>query len=294
MNSIIGDFKPKLHTAVVEQFIDNDRKIMMRSKFNYFRKFDMEDSLNKLFIFILETDQENDIELYFKNYDINNLHSLTIITINETNIFNILNKCFTYGTKIKNLIFDINKCPTFNEFFEFLSKMTSVENIDMINLCFMNEKISSNISFPDYKTLKKLSIRECQCTHFVNKKMLCNIINNNKNLNEININSYGISFEIDFIKFIKKKQMIHNYKYLGQCDKRVITINFEYTENLSPIWNFNLLFFGWIYHHDCIFTNYNYTQCTALKKCLKCNKIKKIKVGYRKVEKSNSICNGNF
>uniref|UniRef100_A0A0K0ERU9 RNI-like protein n=1 Tax=Strongyloides stercoralis TaxID=6248 RepID=A0A0K0ERU9_STRER len=293
MNSIVGDFKPKLHNVIVEQFIDSDKKIMMRSKF-YYRKFNIEESLNKLFIFILETDQENDVEHYFKNYDTNNLHTFTIITVNETNIFKILNKVFSYGTKVKHLIIDINKCPTFIEFYEFLSKLTSIENISMINLCFLNDKIPTNMLLPIYKSLKKLTIRECQCTHFVNKKMLYNVINDNKQLYEININSYGISFEIDIIKFLKKKQMFHNYKSFDQCDERIITINFEYTENLSPLWNFNLLFFGWIYHHNCILSNYNYIQCTALKKCKKCNKIKKIQVGYRKIEKSTSICNGNF
>uniref|UniRef100_A0A0N5CIF4 FTH domain-containing protein n=1 Tax=Strongyloides papillosus TaxID=174720 RepID=A0A0N5CIF4_STREA len=117
--------------------------------------------------------------------DLKNVMYFEIVVTGETIIFDVLDRYFKYGTTVESLQINIQKCPSFEGFSRFIRKIRYVTYLWLNKLCFLSQPIPVDFTLPMIDNLNNLCLVECECTKFVNPKMITNLNCNNKNLKRI-------------------------------------------------------------------------------------------------------------
>ncbi|CEF62206.1 F-box domain-containing protein [Strongyloides ratti] len=146
------------------------------------------------------------IESFLKKMNLKYIVNFEIIVTGETIIFDILNKYFKDETIIDSLQINIQKSSCFKSFSIFIQKIKYVTYLWLNKLCFLNQSIPLNYTLPMIECLNNLCLVECECTKFVNSKMIMNLYRNNKNLKRILVFSNCTDFEVKLIQCIGERQ----------------------------------------------------------------------------------------
>lgn len=131
---------------------------------------------------------------------------LEVTITGETILFDILNKYFKNETIIDSLQINIQKSPCFQSFSSFIQKIRHVRYLWLNKLCFLSQSIPPDYTLPLIGFLNNLCLVECECTKFVNSKMITALYRNNKNLKRILVFSNCTDFEVKLIQYIGEKQ----------------------------------------------------------------------------------------
>uniref|UniRef100_A0A0N5B998 F-box domain-containing protein n=1 Tax=Strongyloides papillosus TaxID=174720 RepID=A0A0N5B998_STREA len=148
------------------------------------------------------------IKRYLREVDLTNVESVEISTVGDSIVFDILSPYIENGGTIKSLTITANKCPSFSSFSNFIQKIRYVEVLIFSKLCFPNQEIPSDYVLPMIDKMTNLHITECSCTHFVNKKMILDIFDNNEDLTDLTILSKCTDFKGELIEKIKEREIM--------------------------------------------------------------------------------------
>uniref|UniRef100_A0A0N5CE07 SPASM domain-containing protein n=2 Tax=Strongyloides papillosus TaxID=174720 RepID=A0A0N5CE07_STREA len=124
--------------------------------------------------------------------NLKNVMHFEIVVTGETIIFDVLDRYLKFGTTVESLQINIQKCPSFEGFSRFIRKIS--------------QPIPVDFTLPMIDNSNNLCLVECECTKFVNPKMITNLYCNNKNLKRILVFSNCTNMEYELIKVIKEKQ----------------------------------------------------------------------------------------
>uniref|UniRef100_A0A0K0E3F2 F-box domain-containing protein n=1 Tax=Strongyloides stercoralis TaxID=6248 RepID=A0A0K0E3F2_STRER len=226
--------KPKLRRLFASSIIQNESKIKVEFTFHFDR--DKEISINEFNIDLSKTMIKTiKIDYLLERMDLNKVQEIFIDAIGDTIIFDILNRHFPLNFKIRQLYITIKNCPVFQSFVKFLKKINSLKNMYIKHLCFGDQKISSDYIFPNINGIKQFYIKECPKTKFFNIRMLKNLLNFHKNLDQITILSELVNLEFDMINIFRNKQTL---KHKEKCEQDYFSIILPYR---NPMSTFNLL-----------------------------------------------------
>lgn len=209
--------------------------------------------------------------------DLTNVVSININATGKTIIFDILNHFFSLKTKVYFLKLFIDRNQSFEKFSSFIQKMKYVTHLDIRKICFHNQSIPQDYTLPMINDMRNLSIFECECTHFVNSKMVNNLFSNNKELYKMDILSKCYNFEVDLINGIVDRQSIctgedncHNNYFVSFPHQNAIEAYVD-VRNFFPCKTYNVV-------HD----GKKIGRFNAYKRCNKCDSTKCITFQYYK------------
>ncbi|CEF62099.1 F-box domain-containing protein [Strongyloides ratti] len=216
------------------------------------------------------------IEYYFKRMNFSKLDYLKISSTGNIDAFNILNKYFKSKTKIRYLEIDIKMYPILESLTAFLKKIKHVKYFRIKNICLGNEKIPHDYTLPKIKSMKALYIDECNCTKFINSRMINKIFEQNKNLNYIEIYPNRKNIDTKLVKLIVERQ---NSSYFEKCNHSNICLYLPIGDEYNRNTEFERLFYTTNYELKEPFEVFS---ITAQKSCEKCFSKKIIKVCFAK------------
>uniref|UniRef100_A0A0K0EWG1 F-box domain-containing protein n=1 Tax=Strongyloides venezuelensis TaxID=75913 RepID=A0A0K0EWG1_STRVS len=147
-----------------------------------------------------------EMENLLKKMDLRNVMHFEIVVTGETIVFDVLDRYFKIGMTVESLQLNIQKCPSFEGFSRFIRKIRYVTYLWLNKLCFLSQPIPVDFTLPMIDNLTNLCLVECECTKFVNSKMITNLYLNNKNLKRLLVFSNCKNVEYELIGSIKEKQ----------------------------------------------------------------------------------------
>uniref|UniRef100_A0A0N4Z7D9 Leucine-rich repeat domain-containing protein n=1 Tax=Parastrongyloides trichosuri TaxID=131310 RepID=A0A0N4Z7D9_PARTI len=98
-------------------------------------------------------------------------------------IFSILNEYLHDGINADYVRLYYHGSENVTDFGKFFEHLNIVKDLEISHLCFGNREMVDKPIMSSLKGLERLKIKECSCTSFFNKDLLCKIYKDNPKLN---------------------------------------------------------------------------------------------------------------
>uniref|UniRef100_A0A0K0FZM5 F-box domain-containing protein n=1 Tax=Strongyloides venezuelensis TaxID=75913 RepID=A0A0K0FZM5_STRVS len=205
--------KPKLQRLLINSTIESDTRCKVSFIFKY-------NETKEITIIIYNNDFKKitqkfyDVDYLFKRMNLSDLHIITINSIGNTIVFDILNNYFPSSIKVGQINIKIKNCPVFRGFSKFIEKISHMYILNIEHLCFGSQKIPSNYTFPIFNGLEEFNVKECGKTKFFNARMLEKVLKTSPTINQLGIFTERNNLEYTVINSIRQKQ---NSKHSDNC-----------------------------------------------------------------------------
>ncbi|CEF62283.1 F-box domain-containing protein [Strongyloides ratti] len=206
------------------------------------------------------------IENVLEKYCLRKIGKIEIHIIDDSVVFDLLNRYFQHGTEVKYLKILIEKSSIFKSFCKFIKKIKYVQHLNIEGLCFNNQMIFSNFIFSIERDLKKLIINECKCCHFVNRKMIEQLFKKNPSIRIVKVNTNANDIDKLIINCFQNRP---DTKDNGKCNHPTFKLYLPFDEERIVRTEFNRLFSSSSYTYQDYKDNntYNTSSFGALKTC---------------------------